>query len=125
MADPIYSAGVTAGIEAAVAFLDGRASMAREMGRGGEATGLDGARLALARLAGGDPDMTPMTDDVPAVLVQSLFEPWDDLDGSLARLQEATRKGPLADLVAEVIARREALRCPLYAVMRTAQGREG
>jgi len=52
MTDPVYSAGVTAGLNAAAAFLEGRASMAREMRKPGEGKVLDAARAGVARLAG-------------------------------------------------------------------------
>lgn len=49
-AGPIYAAGFKAGVAAAEAYLDGRASMARELGRPGEAEALDMARPGLLRL---------------------------------------------------------------------------
>ena len=49
MADPIYMAGFVAGIEAAAAHLDGRASMGRELGREYDALALEAAAAALRK----------------------------------------------------------------------------
>lgn len=48
--DPLYGAGVKAGLAIAVSYLEGRASMAREMTLSVDAKALDAAAKALAAL---------------------------------------------------------------------------
>ena len=60
--------------------------------------------------------------EIPLELVGRLFEPWDDLDSALEQLQAAIKTdADVRETVAAVIAAREALRVPLYAVLRAYQ----
>lgn len=62
----------------------------------------------------------PYTVDIPMDWIELMFEPWDELDGKIARLEEEIKKGTadVRQIVTSIVAARDALRGPLYAVMR-------
>ncbi len=68
--------------------------------------------------------MTDIADDdaetlvVPMEMVEALFEPWDDLDAAITRLEAETRSfAGVPEIVATIMAAREALRSPLYVLL--------
>lgn len=62
MNDPMYLVGFSAGIEAAAAVLEGRASMARELGLPLRAKALEDARAQIARLTLAPPCEQPVDE---------------------------------------------------------------
>lgn len=59
---------------------------------------------------------------IPMAMAAELFEPWDGLDAAIDGLERETRtNGGLPARVGSIVAAREALRAPLYAVLRAYQ----